>query len=321
MDAELIARISLAHRRRLAWFEEHQGEVSAFPGPLANGLLLVSKPKGIYKPGNLPYALSIRINLDSPYADGVPVPTAGGGWLLSYHQENPDPAARDTMFTNRGLMRCIADRVPVGVLRERAPAVRRSQYDVLGLALPVRWSDGYFFFESLDPPAAPVTDPVSDVLEATARAELEQETPPGGEGLGDDYDARLRVYRQIVARRGQPGFRAVLLEAYQGRCAITGCDAPPALEAAHLRSYRGPESNTVTNGLLLRADIHTLLDLRLLTPDPTTRTIVISKLLAGTQYEALSARQLADPLAAWQRPDPDALKIIWQDFRDAEDDR
>ena len=321
MDSELIARISLPHRRRLAWFEEHQGEVSAFPEPLPNGLLLVSKPKGIYKPGNLAYALSIRINLDSPYADGVPVPTPGGGWLLSYHQEGADPAARDTMFTNRGLMQCIADRVPVGVLRERAPAARRSQYDVLGLALPVRWSDGYFFFESLDPPAAPVTDPVSDVLEATARAELEQETPPGGEGLDDDYDARLRVYRQIVARRGQPGFRAALLEAYQGRCAITGCDAPAALEAAHLRPYRGPDSNDVTNGLLLRADIHTLLDLRLLAPDPATRTIVISKLLGGTQYETLTTRQLADTATASQRPDPDALTIIWQDFRDAEDNR
>jgi putative restriction endonuclease len=323
MDSELIARISVAHRRRLAWFEEHQGEVSAFPGPLANGtpLLLVSKPKGIYKPGNLAYALSIRINLDSPYADGVPVPTPGGGWLLSYHQEGTDPAGRDRMFTNRGLMRCIADRIPVGVLRERAPAARRSQYDVLGLALPVRWSDGYFFFESLDPPAVPVIDPVSDVLEAIATAELDQETPPGGESLDDDYDARLRIYRQIVARRGQPGFRAGLLEAYQGRCAITGCDAPAALEAAHLRPYRGPESNTVTNGLLLRADIHTLLDLRLLAPDPITRVIVVSKLLAGTQYEALSTSQLADPAASWQRPAQEALNAIWQGFCDAEDDR
>ena len=231
MNPELIARISPEHRRRLAWFEEHQGEVSAIPGPLADGLLLVSKPKGIYKPADLPYALSIRINLDSPYADGVPVPTPGGGWLLSYHQENADPADRDTMFTNRGLMQCIADRVPVGVLRERAPAGRHSQYDVLGLALPVRWSDGYFFFESLNPPAVPVIDPVSDVLEATARAELDQETPPGGEGLDDDYDARLRVYRQIVARRGQPGFRAALLEAYQR-----------AVRHHRLRRARGPGS-------------------------------------------------------------------------------
>jgi putative restriction endonuclease len=65
--------------------------------------------------------VSIRINLGSPYADGVPVPTSGGGWLLSYHQEGTDPAERDKQYTNRGLMRCISDRVPVGVLRERRP--------------------------------------------------------------------------------------------------------------------------------------------------------------------------------------------------------
>jgi len=324
MDSELIERISEPHRERLAWFEEYQREPSPFPGRLPpkegkkEGLLLVSRQRAIYKPGNLAYALSIRIDLGRPYADGVPVPMPGGGWLLSYHQDdNADPDAPDT---NEALRRCIADRVPVGVLRERAPARHPAQYDVLGLALPVWWSDGYFFFESLDPPAQPVTDPVS-VLEATARAELEQETPPGGEGLSNDYDARLRVYRQIVARSGQPGFRAALLEAYQGRCAITGCDAPAALEAAHLRPYRGPDSNTVTNGLLLRADIHTLLDLRLLAPDPVTRTITVSKLLAGTQYEALTTCQLADPAAAWQRPDQDALEITWQDFRAAEDDR
>ncbi len=317
MDPELIARLSPEHRRRLDWFEEHQGDVSGIPGPLADGLLLVSKPKGIYKPSDLPYALSIRINLDSPYEeDGVQVPTAGGGWLLRYHQEGASSAGRDRMFTNRGLMQCIADRIPVGVLRERAPASHRSRYDVLGLATPVRWSEGYFYFKSLNPRATPAIDPVNDVLEATASAELDQESP-----LEDAYDARLRVYRQIVARRGQSAFRAALLRAYRGRCAITGCDAAPALEGAHLRPYRGPDSNVVSNGLLLRADMHTLLDLRLLAPDPRSRAIVISKLLAGTQYEAFSASHLAEPAAAWQRPSPETLEVTWQRFREAEEDR
>ena len=72
-----------------------------------------------------------------------------------------------------------------------------------------------------------------------------------------------------------------------GKCAITGYEAAAALEAAHLRPYRGPDSNTVNNGLSLRADIHTLLDLRLLAIEPATRVIVISKLLAGTLYEVL----------------------------------
>ena len=133
--------------------------------------------------------------------------------------------------------------------------------------------------------------------------------------------ARLRVARNIVARRGQASFRAALLEAYQGKCAITGCDATAALEAAHLRPYRGPGSNTVKNGLPLRADIHTLLDLRLLAIDPATRIIAISKLLAGTQYEALGTSTLTNPVADWQRPSSEVLATAWQDFLDTEDTR
>ena len=320
MDPALIARISPAHRQRLAWFEDHEGETSGIPGPLEDGQLLVSKPKGIYKPADLPYALSIRINLDSLYPDGIPEPAPGGGWLLSYHQENADPADRDKIFTNRGLMQCISDQIPVGVLRERPAHGRHSQYDVLGLALPVRWADGYFFFQSLNPPATPVIDVATDILEATAASDIDDQAETEG-APADDYDARLRVYRNIVARRGQASFRAALLDAYQGKCAITGCDAAAALEAAHLRPYRGPSSNTVNNGLPLRADIHTLLDLRLLAIEPATRSIVISKLLAGTQYEALAARTLADPVAGWQRPNSEVLATAWQDFLDTEDTR
>jgi hypothetical protein len=98
----------------------------------------------------------------------------------------------------------------------------------------------------------PGIDPVSDLLEATAVSDAqhraEAENPPA-----DDYDARLRACLNIVSRRGQPNFRAVLLEAHGGKCAITSCDAPAALEAAHLRPYRGPESNKISNGLPLRA--------------------------------------------------------------------
>ncbi|WP_396954399.1 HNH endonuclease [Nocardioides pantholopis] len=52
-------------------------------------------------------------------------------------------------------------------------------------------------------------------------------------------------------------FRASLLAAYDGQCAVTDTRTEAGLEAAHLRPYRVPASNVVTNGLLLRADIHT----------------------------------------------------------------
>ena len=48
---------------------------------------------------------------------------------------------------------------------------------------------------------------------------------------------------------------------------------------------------------------------------------MVSKLLAGTQYEALSTSHLADPASVWQRPSNETLEIIWQHFRETEDDR
>ena len=75
----------------------------------------------------------------------------------------------------------------------------------------------------------------------------------------DTKDARKKVMRAIVLRRGQPEFRRDLIAAYEGRCAVTGCDLVDALEAAHIVPHRGTHTNVVRNGLLLRADIHTLL--------------------------------------------------------------
>lgn len=76
-----------------------------------------------------------------------------------------------------------------------------------------------------------------------------------------------------------------------------------------------------TNGLLLRADIHTLLDLRLIVPDPATGIIVISKLLVGTQYEVLSGCRIATPAAEWQRPSEEALDTVWRNFLETEGER
>jgi hypothetical protein len=52
-----------------------------------------------------------------------------------------------------------------------------------------------------------------------------------------------------------------------------------------------------------------------------TRDIVVSKLLIGTQYGALSTCRLAEPTVGWQRPNQEALEMIWQSFREAEDGR
>ena len=132
----------------------------------------------------------------------------------------------------------------------------------------------------------------------------------------DDTDARKRIMRDVVARQGQAQFRDALIRAYEGRCAITGCDSPYALEAAHIRPYLGEHTNVVTNGLLLRADIHGLFDLGLLAVHPATRTVVISDRLSGDHYKSLQGRPLNLPTNPVLHPSAALLTQRWTWFAD-----
>lgn len=137
-----------------------------------------------------------------------------------------------------------------------------------------------------------------------------------GEFIPSDLeDARKRIVAAIVVRQGQGEFRKGLLEAYQRSCAITGCNTVEALEAAHLVPYLGPITNCVTNGVLLRADIHTLFDLGLLSVNPDDYRILISKRLAGSPYQELAGQQMRLPVdnAIW--PSCQALKARLGEFR------
>jgi hypothetical protein len=77
-------------------------------------------------------------------------------------------------------------------------------------------------------------------------------------------DQRNLVRRLIAQRKGQPPFRNALLTRYENRCVVTECRLVDLLEAAHIRTCPGQDDNNPENGLLLRADIHTLFDLDLL---------------------------------------------------------
>lgn len=142
------------------------------------------------------------------------------------------------------------------------------------------------------------------LLKATAR-QLDNEGNFDPIGVSD---ARERVVASIVRRRGQPAFRQRLLAAYDGRCAITGCGVESVLDAAHIVLYLGPETNHLGNGLLLRTDIHTLFDLKLLAVDVSTMAVVISPELAGTCYDQYRGAKIHLPDSGEFKPSPEALK-------------
>ena len=144
----------------------------------------------------------------------------------------------------------------------------------------------------------------SELLHARTAAEAERAFDPGS-----SVDAREMPLGQIVRRQGQQRFRQALLAAYNGRCAISGCDAPEALEAAHIQGYLGLHTNVVINGLLLRADLHTLFDLGLLRIDPETMKVVLASRLVDSQYGALDGVAIQLPANKEEWPSAEALRL------------
>ena len=125
----------------------------------------------------------------------------------------------------------------------------------------------------------------------------------------DFKDAREWISQTIAYRRGQGDFRKELLEAYGGRCAITGCTVVDALEAAHIFPYRGSETNNVTNGLPLRADLHTLFDLGLITVDAENMKVLVQKNLHSSEYGTFHGKKIHIPSDSGQRPSQYALRM------------
>ena len=70
--------------------------------------------------------------------------------------------------------------------------------------------------------------------------------------------------RAIKSRRGQTTFRKSLLRAFNSSCCVTGSTVTTVLEAAHIISHSDETNYAVTNGILLRSDMHTLFDLNLI---------------------------------------------------------
>ena len=77
--------------------------------------------------------------------------------------------------------------------------------------------------------------------------------------------ARFGREQIVTPRLGQGGFRIIVTDAYNRKCAITAEKTLPALEAAHIKSYSEEGPHEINNGILLRADLHKLFDLGYIT--------------------------------------------------------
>lgn len=130
-------------------------------------------------------------------------------------------------------------------------------------------------------------------------------TLTGGSRYGSEFLTRARL--------GQGSFRAVVMQAYNRQCAITGERTLPALEASHIKGYAENGPHHITNGILLRADLHKLFDKYLITIADNHRVEVSSRIREeyenGRDYYALHGRQLLVlPKKLEDHPDKELLR-------------
>lgn len=123
-----------------------------------------------------------------------------------------------------------------------------------------------------------------------------------------DIEDHKKIIVSIARRQGQSKFRQLLIEAYSCKCAITNFDAEAALEAAHIIPYIETADNHPSNGLLLRADLHTLFDLNLIVINPKTMKVHISPVLKNTEYRIFEGKELQSPKNETYRPNPQFLE-------------
>lgn len=253
----LVVQISEPHQKALNWFQSRTGDFIRWPGSV-DGIFLANKAKGIHKPAGFQYALSVRQSAEGPYADEVQR-FEDGSWTLNYAQEGNN----SDYFTNRALLACLRDSVPIGVLLQRSKKPHPS-YEVLGLGKISAYANGFFEVRSYGRNAKQGSSHFTPHLESE---DLEF----------DRDDDRLKQFKAIVVRRGQPEFRKKLLAAYDFACAISGSRVNATLEAAHIVPYLGKHSQDVRNGIVLRADLHILFDMGLLKIEPFTYVVSFDK--------------------------------------------
>lgn len=264
--------------------------------------------KGIYKPAGSKHALWIRQTRRGVYPDQDPVFHTDGSWTYLYAPESARGSIDSSLSTNRGLIQCMQDKVPIGVFRELPTQEGKKVYRVLGLGFVSRFTGTHFVIhgEPIDETAEPVLE---DVIPSFTPLEP-------GSGQTEEVTRLLRERR----------FSSVIRELYHERCSL--CDIgfrlhgrPLALQAAHVipLQHRGVIGD-VRNGILLCNNHHALFDSYAWTFDTEYRVLVNSESDFRSSAEAnhilsWEAKKLPNlPDQFSNRPAPQAIEWRLSEF-------
>ncbi len=131
-------------------------------------------------------------------------------------------------------------------------------------------------------------------------------------GAAAEQSARYGSPQLVLPRLGQGAFKISVTDAYGRACAVTTEHSLPVLDAAHIRPYADGGEHSVSNGLLLRTDIHRLFDKGYVTVTTEQRFEVSSRLKEdwenGRAYYALHGSQIHVPGRQEFHPSVEALQ-------------
>ena len=136
---------------------------------------------------------------------------------------------------------------------------------------------------------------------------------------------RCYALQECRRRVHQPVFRAALVDAYRGRCAISGLPEERLLDAAHIIPDRDADLGQpiVANGLLLSKLHHAAFDQNLIGITPDYRLKISAPLREqcdGPMLELLKdddGRRIRLPRREQDHPDPERLALRYEQFRAA----
>ncbi|MEX0808807.1 MAG: HNH endonuclease [Dongiaceae bacterium] len=176
--------------------------------------------------------------------------------------------------------------------------------------IPTDWSPNIVSFKTYntdEPNIRMLWEKVSGRSTPALSHRLAEERPR----FGEPYLLRPRL--------GQGAFRILVTDTYNRRCAVTRERVLPALDAAHIRPYSEGGEHEVSNGILLRRDIHSLFDAGYVTITPDLHFEVSRSIQEefdnGKHYYALHGKSIELPANAACRPDANALAWHNEQFK------
>jgi len=303
-DRDTLMRMAaFEHVRSLSEVYDHLTAEELKPGFVFEGerIPLVNPQRGIFKPRQMRYLLSIKTVFPRPgarvwYDDQRDVHRQifEGDEMVDYAFMGQDPDAAD----NRWLREAFENGIPVIYFLGIAPG----RYQAMLPAFISGWDAN-----ALKARVA-FGAPDQDVL-----------VPP------ENTFERRYALRAVKQRLHQASFREAVIAAYDGRCALSGLPEQRLLDAAHIISDKNERLGQpiIPNGLPLSKIHHAAFDAHLIGIDPNYRLHVSGRLLDqhdGPMLEALKqlkGEMLNLPARAKDYPDRDRLALRFEKFRAA----